>query len=231
MNTSTFLAQINSPVSLKKAVIYALESFTSAAAQCDAIYSAYLDTLAKPEDFKPVEFVQAIAPIACGWFQAHRVAVAEYLGSGAQWTDSADYAAIQSGFTSLRQKISRQTGGVTFQVKGRLTVDAILSGEVTAWELDTKKYDASKPAGEVTASGKSSSPAAAGADVPTAEGGATALESIVGDKHMAKAALLEILKAYPELANQKSVIQAFHTASNSAAKKSAAKKAADKKAA
>lgn len=230
MNTSTFLAQINSPVSLKKAVIYALESFTSAAAQCDAIYSAYLDTLAKPEDFKPVEFVQAIAPIACGWFQAHRVAVAEYLGSGAQWTDSADYAAIQSGFTSLRQKISRQTGGVTFQVKGRLTVDAILSGEVTAWELDTKKYDASKPAGE-TAAAKSSSPAAAGADVPTAEGGATALESIVGDKHMAKAALLEILKAYPELANQKSVIQAFHTASNSAAKKSAAKKAADKKAA
>lgn len=129
---------------------------------------------------------------------------------------------------ATKKWVAEKCGGKTYTFN-RLTMSKIFAGESYTASIFEKKKGGKKVS--PTATAKSTGQKAEGAKVPNAIEGAIALETLTGDIHNAKNALLEILKAYPELANQKSVIQAFHSASTKAAKKSAAKKAADKKAA
>lgn len=143
-------------------------------------------------------------------------------------TMSTEYNSIWLANHATKKWVAEKTGGTTYTL-GRLTMSKILAGESYTAKLFEKK--AKTPKLETATGKKASQPAAEGAKITTPESGATALETMTGDIHSAKAALLEALKAFPELTMQKSVIQAFHAASKKADKLSAAKKASRKKAA
>lgn len=229
MKNSTIITEINKINELTSAIVYSLESFTSAAKQVDYIHAAYLETLASPADFKPVLFASAVAPIACQWFDEKREAMADYLGEGASWTDHEDFASVQSGFTSFVQKLARVNSFITFKVKNKTSVAKFLEGQRAEWCIHDKGYSA-KADKKVSATGKASSASADGATVATPTEGATMLETMTGDVHMAEAAILQALKAYPGLTLKKSIIQAFQTADTTARTASAARKVKNEKA-
>lgn len=231
------VVDIHSPSVLKEAVFTALNLATGYASQVQAIKNAYLETLAAPENFKPAEFVQGVAPIACEWFDSVRYELAEEYGQkegdGKSWADMAEYKAIQSGFTAFRQSVARETGGVTFKVSGRVSPQQALAGDTVSWELDAKRYEA-KPEKKETAEGQNDAPSAGNDTAPEEKS-----EKFNGQKlaaslseSEARSALLNILNQYPELTTDSAVKNNFKRNFEKACKKIASlKKLASKKAA
>lgn len=217
---------IDTVTALETAVWRALNLSTGYAAQVQEIKKAYLETLDAAGDFKPVEFVQGVAAAACRWFDAARFQLAEEYGADSEssWTDFEEYKAIQSGFTAFRQSVSRETGGVTFKVTGRVSPAESLQGKTVQWEIDSRQYTA-KDEKQETASGKSKSRKAQGAAVPGPEETADAMAHIIGDRELARSVLLKILNAHPELTADSSVKSCYQRNLTKYAKRKAAEKA------
>lgn len=230
------VTDITTTTELQSAVYAALNIATGYAKQIQAIKDAYMETLESADQFKPVEFVNGVAPIACQWFDSVRFQLAEQYGESDtdSWAAMPEYKAIQSGFTAFRQSVARETGGVTFKVSSRVNPTQSLAGDTVSWELDTKKYEAKGEKQDTADAKKNDAPS--GEDSGETETSAEKFngQALVGslDEKQARSVLLNILNQYPDLTMDKAVKDNYNRNFEKACKKAASlKKLVSKKAA
>ena len=211
--------EIVSPDQVKRAVFTALRNASGFAATMDHIYREFCRISGDTDGTVCVrKYVTCVMHYAAEWWDDARFCLlADYQeihGEDCdlpQWAALPGFNAIQSGFNSFRQKVARQTGGITFTVN-RLTASKVLAGENSKPEIQEPKPARAKK--QETASAKSSATkrAAEGASVDSAESGATTLEKVAGDRAMAAAAIVQALKAFPDLVTDKNVAAAIDRA-------------------
>lgn len=213
----TYVGDVITPEHVKTAVFGALRDASGFAKTMDTLYSEFCrisgDTTGA---VCTKQYVSSVMVYAAQWWDDARFCLlADYQelhGDDAdlpQWSELPGFNAVQSGFNSFRQKVSRQTGGLTFTVN-RLTPSKVLAGENSIPELQEPKQVPAKK--QETAKSKATKRQAQGAPVDTAESGATTLEKVAGDRETAAAAIVQALKAYPDLITDKKVAAAIDRA-------------------
>ncbi|PNV83822.1 MAG: hypothetical protein C0610_16725 [Desulfobacteraceae bacterium] len=112
--------------------------------------------------------------------------------------------------------------------QSRLTMSKVLAGE--SYKVVVFPPKTAKDKKQITAAGKAAKGSAQGANIPTPESGATLLEQIDGDRSFAKAAVMQALKAFPEMAGDPDLQKAFQEAFDANQQRKAAKKSTKKSA-
>lgn len=222
---------IESRDTLRAAVFNVLNMGTSIAKQCDMLWREFCRSLPADGEIEPEPslYALAVAPFAVEWWNAARVQLIEDYETKnpddslpERWTDFADFAAIQSGFNSFRQKVARQTLGYTFTVDRTLTVAELNAGETCGFALVEPAVQQDK-AEKPTAKAKGKGRKAQGATMPTAESGATALETVTSNRGIAGKAIVDALAAFPDLVTDPAVAAAIKAALKTVAGRETAK--------
>ena len=176
-------------------------------------------------DGAPNAFDNFIMRIARGWVPFYeacaRQLIEDYYGDD-DTPDYMDWAAFRREcpkfdtlyreHEALKKWLRDKCNKRTFKTN-RLTMAKIAHGESYTWEVDVPKIPAKKGEKQKTAGAKNGQRKAQGAPVDTPETGATTLEKIAGDRDLAAAAIVQALKAFPDLATKdKTVVAAIDKA-------------------
>lgn len=241
--TNTFYSNdlfLTTRAELESTVISTLNAECTVAAGLDSMLRGFLvtNTPAEGETTDWELYCAVVGDIGAAWWDSVRLQLlSDWIDQDnettedTKWTDLPGFSKCQSGFSSFRQKVARQTGGFSFEVatKWKLQDFENAADPTSGFKVTTPKAIVEKV--KKPAAGKSKAATAKGADIPSAESGATMLETLTGDIHLSEAAVLQALKAFPQLVTRPAIRRAFQAAVDTVDKKKAAKKATAKKAA